>query len=656
MRNTPLRRRRPALETLEERGLLSTVGLPWPDPGHLTLSFAPDGTLVDGAPSALYQTLGAGPQAAATWQTTVLEAFQSWAVLANINIGLVVDNGAPAGQPGPPEGKIGQGDIRISARPLSASTLAQTVPFDLFGTWTGNVILNSTDQFGNGSNGTNDLFTAALHEAGHIFGLPDSTDPTSAMYESDVAGRTGPSAADIAALQAIYGARTPDAFEGVKGNDTFGSATNLAFLATANNLNSSSGGPVSVADISTPTDRDTYKIVSTIGAPFVVTVHASGLSLLTPRLTVFDALGQPVATAVTTDPLHNDLTVTVPSAHAGATFYARVESGQPGVFGIGSYRIAAGKADLVRTATTVPAPFANTGSSGNGQNDTLAKATLLRSSAVPDNSQWAALTSATIVSPTRDNYYRFKTDNATDPYLLASVWGTQPGGLTPRIDVLDQSGNPVPFQILYHDADTDTVQVSNVLPNTWYVIRVSPLDSSTHATGRFVLGLDQHSTAVPLATIASGTLQAGQNQDVYSLNVTSGRLFHFDLSGTGGVAGTVAVKVVIYDSQNRPVYTLLAVSGSASATGNALLGTGKYTVRVIAATRSGAALPRFFYNLRGLVRSHPIGPSPINTTLAPVGTTPTSPVQDPYTVSQSDPLFTVLQIYPVYSFSNPWVY
>ena len=668
MRNTTDRRRLPALETLEERGLLSTtIGLPWSDPGHLTLSFAPDGTPDGGAPSALYQTLGSGPTAA-TWETTLLKAFQSWAVQSNINIGLVADDGAPVGLPGPPQGKTGQGDIRISARPLDSSTLAQTVPNDLLGTWSGNVVFNSNASFGDGTNGTQDLFGAALHEAGHIFGLPDNTtDTSSVMYDVDLPGRTGPSAADIQALQSIYGVRQPDAYEGKNGNDTFWDATPLASLSTPGDLTAPANGAVTVAqaDITTLTDRDTYVFTGPMkaGEPFVVSLRASGLSLLTARLTVFDALGQPVATAVTTDPMNNDLTVTLPSnTLPGATFYARVESGQADVFGIGSYRIAAGRPALVSAATAVPPPCTNIDLPGNGQNNQPGKATTLRATAPPDDPRWSVLTSAEIASPTDVDYYRFQTASTAAPVLLVNVSSTRSDGLTPRIDVFDQNGNPVPSQILYQDADTDTVQLTTATPNTWYIVRVSPLDpSGAHATGNYVLGIDQRTTAVSLAPIASGTLQGDQNQDFRTLTVASGRLFHFDLSGnsssSGAVAGAVdpvAVKLCIYDSQDQPVYSLRALDGSTPATGDVWLGTGTYTLRIIAATKSGRLLPQFSYNLLGLVRSDPIGPSPVDPTLSPIGPTPTSPPTDPYQVTQPSPTYTLGVLSAVDTFSNPW--
>src|SRR4051812_46059116 len=78
------------VEALEDRAVPATFGVPWNDPRNLTLSFVPDGTPIAAHPSALFGALGAQEPAAA-WQRAILEAFQTWAVDANIDIGLVGD-------------------------------------------------------------------------------------------------------------------------------------------------------------------------------------------------------------------------------------------------------------------------------------------------------------------------------------------------------------------------------------------------------------------------------------------------------------------------------------------------------------------------------------------------------------------------------------
>ena len=82
-----------ALEPLEDRSMPSAA--PWGDPGHLTLSFVPDGTQASGSVSDLSQMLSAYPDAA--WKTEILRAFQTWAAGSNLNIGLVgpYPNGSP---------------------------------------------------------------------------------------------------------------------------------------------------------------------------------------------------------------------------------------------------------------------------------------------------------------------------------------------------------------------------------------------------------------------------------------------------------------------------------------------------------------------------------------------------------------------------------
>src|SRR3954469_26057071 len=99
MRTKPTRRphvRRLGIESLEARAVPATFGVPWSDPSHLTLSFAPDGTKIAGHSSSLFQTMGA-QQPTAVWERATLQAFQTWAVNANINIGLVADSGQAFG-------------------------------------------------------------------------------------------------------------------------------------------------------------------------------------------------------------------------------------------------------------------------------------------------------------------------------------------------------------------------------------------------------------------------------------------------------------------------------------------------------------------------------------------------------------------------------
>src|SRR5437868_4444770 len=114
------------LEQLESREVPAIFGIPWSDARHLTLSFVPDGTNVDGTGSVLFSNMTQGTTA--QWQAAILRAAAAWSAATNINVGVVADGGQDLGAPGAAHGDARFGDIRISARPLSGNELAITTP------------------------------------------------------------------------------------------------------------------------------------------------------------------------------------------------------------------------------------------------------------------------------------------------------------------------------------------------------------------------------------------------------------------------------------------------------------------------------------------------------------------------------------------------
>ncbi|HEX3152129.1 MAG TPA: matrixin family metalloprotease, partial [Gemmataceae bacterium] len=204
VRRIPLR-----CQELESRDVPATFGTPWPDGQQLSLSFAPDNTSIAGYSSDL-SDLGS----AAIMQ--MLTAFQTWAMQANLNVGLVADDGSRFGIGGPVQGDPRFGDIRIGGLPLLADVLAITAPYNLYDNYSGDVVVNTAAY---GSSGP-DLYTVILQEAGHALSVGNSSDPSSVMYEFYQGPRSGLAAGDVASIRGLYGARPADAFEGTTGNST----------------------------------------------------------------------------------------------------------------------------------------------------------------------------------------------------------------------------------------------------------------------------------------------------------------------------------------------------------------------------------------------------------------------------------------------------
>jgi Matrixin len=610
-----------AVEALEDRATPVVWNSPWVDPDHMTISFAPDGTDIHGKPSTLFGEMRLAPTD--EWRREALRAFQTWAAAANINLALVPDLGIAFGTSGPLQGDPRHGDVRLGATNLGAGEIAATTPFDLLGGWSGSVLLNTVRSFNlGGTGGAADLYTVLLQEAGHVFGIANSLDPASVMYEQYHGPRVGLDASDILDIRSLYGARVPDRFEGRLGNGNLRTATPLG----------STVRPIAVnADLTATGDVDIYRVRASGRGPVAVRLTTTGVSLLTARLTVFDATGRLVATTVANDPTSGDLNLTIPGGRAGATYFLRVEAAQDDVFGIGAYRLSVGSPDTTGTPTA---------SRIAARAAPVAKGPVfLGTQSARPNGRWDFSQRARLSDPSGTDTYLVRA--RTSGTMIVAVWGLDPGGLDPRVMVRDQSGRAVPTEVLSDATGVSTLQVRGAKANSTYRILVGAADPHIPTNGgRYLVGIDFRNEAINSTQLAAGTLTAAQKDRSAIMAVTQSELLHFALATATANAGIEsAARLIVRDQLGREVYTLFA-NAAQTVSGDVLLGAGRYTVVVTGGTRrSTDRLPDLSFALAVLVRDDPIGiglvdPSSDPTkppSAPPPDATSTKPYEGPYT-------------------------
>ena len=586
------------VEQLEDRLCPATFGIPWPHPELLTISFVTDNTSGGTSPSNLFQTLNK-VAAPSTWEMEIIRAFQTWAVNANINLAVVSDGGQPLGIAGAVQGDSRFGDVRISAAPGGPNTtdLASAQPFSWTGTtWSGDVVFDSSKPFAIGNvAGKYDLFSVALHEAGHVFGLDhDNADIASVMYPY-YGYHTQLATSDVSDLQALYGARQAEPLN----NGSMGSATPVDLSLQGAGISS---------DIGRTSDVDYYKIQTpgflTGFNGFSLQLQTSNLSLLTSNLSVYDAAGRLVASTSALDPLHGNLTLTL-NANPGSTYYLRVSSAASNVFGVGAYQLnVINRYGLISLGTVL-----NLGTAV--LNTTFATAQHLLSRNPGTDQRFDYYAQGNLTNSNGGNY--FVVQSPTSPSgntenMAAIVWGLDPNGLQPRIHVFDSNQNPIAVQVIANGSGTYTVQLANVPGNTSYYIEVVAANpSGSNSTGRYALAVDFHvPQLISFASIAAGSLTPSQSQTSGTLTLAQDELFHFALSASSTNANAW-VTMTVRDASGAVVLLLKVQAGQPTVTADVFLKMGTYSVSFAGATSDGSTWSGIDFTLVGDMISDPVG-------------------------------------------------
>jgi hypothetical protein len=648
----------PRLEALEDRSLPALFGVPWPDASHLTISFAPDGTMVAGKPSNLFARMDVQlPRA--VWQADILRAFQTWAINANINFSVVSDGGQRFGAPGLTQGDPRFGDIRIAALPLSPAALAVSVPLDpyLSGTWAGDILLNSSVAFNSSK-----LFPVMLHEVGHILGLGESKDPHSIMYPRLGTQRTL-SAGDIAALQHLYGARQGDQWEGPHGNNTLATAANITPPSAPGSDTFDGGTPLLVfGDVTTTSQGDYFSIHVPADYSDAITfqVQTTGLSLLAPSLTIYDSTGHVLGHAEASGSTGGTISVQIGEVTPSQTYFARVTGARSDVFAVGRYALVASfdsnsiisDAQLQAIVQGAPATISEGDTeealrrpsqvlfNNDGQpSSNFQTAQALKSAAgFGALSRYVALGS--LATPTDVNFYRIQAPpavNGQDTVLTVDATSALINGTLPAVRVYDAQRRPVPVQVVVNGNGSFTIQATGLTGGATYYLRVAAAPGSAHPAGNYNLTALFGHQAAPLTPFTSGTLKAGSS-DQYRFFVALPQLFQLNLAATGSSG---AVRMELLNASGTLVQTLTVRPGQTITGDTLLLVPGTYTVRFVLVGRITGPLG---YSLSGVVLSDPIGPVLHDPTYTPQFVSPSNPnlFFYPGNVSWAGPFFWVL--------------
>jgi Dockerin type I domain/Matrixin len=633
------KRRRLVVENLQPRDLMTVESLAWDGASSLRLSFAPDGTQV-GDQFSDADFIFSQSAAGVDWQSSVARAFQIWAQYANINVGIVPDSGDPIGALGPVRGDERFGEIRVAGIPMTDDTWAAAIDHSRLSasTWAGDILFNTS---ANWNNSPDDLLGVALHEAGHVLGLPHNNDPTSPMHTHGIPTSITPAASDIALLRQLYGTRTPDANEKVKANDTINDATRVRFSDNPTKFNGSTP-LVHFGEIAGPQDRDVFFFDVPSGYEGLITIHAvsSGFSMLQYRFQLTDRDGNELDLTESTETQGGDLAITVDTRFVPSKLYLHVEPTGDQLAQQGSYAVVVELDDRITTSydqALTAAQIAHRWFASSAQTLTNFDVSSLIDSeddpelnsdgGVDDNPADAqrvepyvdsalrrsARTIATITATSDKDSYRFRAPKPPTGKtfgLLVQVDSLQRERLIPAVDVLDHLNVAVPFEVIVDGNGQVILWVPNTTENQDYTVRIQA-GTGIFATGNYELTATFQEDKPQRNVLVSRDLKGAKTEAQSVWYVARPQLFTLALLATNTTTVGGSAWANIYDQQLRSVATIATSIEKLRTHPSILLLPGTYYLQFGSQTPGALSTDNLRMELSGDGVTNPLGPQPI---------------------------------------------
>lgn len=636
-----------SVESLEDRRLMANFGTPWPDARSLSVSFPTDQAAVGAYRNAAREVLDQVTDRL-QWQEAALRAFQTWAVQANINVGLSADRGDDFGAVGLSTNDPRFGEFRIGAFP-QIGVLANALPYQqIAGTWSGDVLLNTHTNFFLGDwNSTSpiqvpaanekgpavELFSVLLHEAGNALGLADNT-LAGAVMNGTYSGPNGIlKSSDIAAIRQLYGPRR-DVFEA--------SANNIRSQASIvqNPLGFTGSQPLSVnGSLNSMGDVDFYRISTLPGKEKVsIRLWASGISLLKAKLEVLDRFGNKISDVKADSVFDNNLQLDIGSLQDHPSLFVRVARNTNDVFAIGDYRLDIDYRDtslqpsLTPTAHDADAEDEDDASVDYvsvdelfdqfglvdlevGTNDSLTTATPLATTIGFLEHTRYEFQSALASASDRD-LWSFQAPTTASPTLHITV-----DPVTSRIAPLDvillnRDGDRIGSS-LTHKADGGlSLVVNEPLAGEHYVLLVRSPSGTEVAPGNYVATINFATNSASALRTVYSDIVTNASASLSKLTIPKTQLFRFDLSSQAD-SNDIGVQLNIFDARTGAMVAAMASANGLARTEYVWLGAGEYVLKAINRARLPSAVGVASFSLRADVISDDQGPLPIDPTQIP---------------------------------------